>query len=136
MTRKRLAARIDSANWGKFPWPPRRGTADVARPATPRAPATCLTKEYLQTGVVLLKDVCTKEWAMNSTTFNRPVTSVTARDCLTKENLGNGMLERGRNRDHAPIGLGRRNTRLERRTPETSRQVPAVRTSGFLGCRN
>jgi hypothetical protein len=38
------------------------------------------------------------------------------------------LRERARNRDDAPIGLGGRNTRrLERRTPETSRQVPAAR---------
>jgi hypothetical protein len=60
--------------------------------STPTAPATCLTKEYLQTGVVLFKDVCTKEWAVNSTTIDRPVTSATARACLTKENPANGVV--------------------------------------------
>ena len=73
---------------------PDRGTVGGPVASTPRAPATCLTKEYLQTGVVLFKDVCTPEWAMNSTTVTRPVTSATARDCLTKENLANGVLFR------------------------------------------
>jgi hypothetical protein len=68
------------------------GGPDRATVATPAAPTTCLTKEYLQTGVVLFKDICTKEWAMNSTTIARPVTSATARDCLTKENLANGAV--------------------------------------------
>jgi len=60
--------------------------------STPAAPAPCLTKEYLQTGVVLFKDVCTKEWAVNSTTIDRPVTAATARACLTKESPADGVV--------------------------------------------
>jgi hypothetical protein len=61
----------------------------VVRPAAasvaPLAAPSCLTKEYLQAGVVLFKDVCTKEWAMNSTSVNSQVVSVASRTCLTKE---------------------------------------------------
>ena len=39
--------------------------APISTPAT-AATATCLTKEYLDTGAVLFKDVCTQEWAMNT----------------------------------------------------------------------
>ncbi len=51
---------------------------------TPAAAATttCLTKEYLDTGAVLFRDVCTNEWAINSTNVNK--TSATGRTCLTK----------------------------------------------------
>ena len=45
------------------------------------------TKEYLESGLVLFKDTCSKDWAMNSTTQSRPVTAATARTCLAKENL-------------------------------------------------
>ena len=41
----------------------------VSTPAT-AATTTCLTKEYLDIGAVLFKDVCTQEWAMNSTTVS------------------------------------------------------------------
>jgi hypothetical protein len=57
------------------------------------APApTCLTKEYLQAGTVLFKDVCSKEWAMNSTTVASQVVSEASRACLTKENLQGGVV--------------------------------------------
>ena len=49
------------------------------------AKSSCLTKETPQDGVVLFKDVCTKEWAMNSTSVNSQVVSVASRTCLTKE---------------------------------------------------
>ena len=44
------------------------GAATVAPISTPATAATttCLTKEYLDTGAVLFKDVCTQEWAMNT----------------------------------------------------------------------
>jgi hypothetical protein len=57
--------------------------------STPAAPATCLTKEYLQADLVMFKDTCAKQWAMNTTTVAKPVTAATARTCLTKEDLAN-----------------------------------------------
>ena len=39
--------------------------ATTAYPVVRRATRVCLTKEYLPTGQVLFKDVCTNEWAMN-----------------------------------------------------------------------
>jgi hypothetical protein len=51
-----------------------------------------LAKEYLQAGVVLFKDVCTKEWAMNSTTLTGQVVSAASRACLTKEYPQAGIL--------------------------------------------
>ena len=41
---------------------------------------------------MLFKDTCTKEWAINSTTQARPVTAATARTCLAKENLADGVV--------------------------------------------
>ncbi len=49
-------------------------------------PATsCLVKEYLQAGIVLFKDVCAREWAMNSTHVTNQVVAADTRACLTKE---------------------------------------------------
>ena len=63
--------------------------APTVRPAVataaPAAAPSCLTKEYLQAGVVLFKDVCTKEWAMNSTSVPSQPVSQTNSACLTKE---------------------------------------------------
>jgi hypothetical protein len=51
-----------------------------------------LTKEYLQAGTVLFKDVCAKEWAMNSTTLSSQVVSAASRACLTKDYLQAGVV--------------------------------------------
>jgi hypothetical protein len=48
---------------------------------------SCLTKEYLESAVVLFKDVCTKEWAINSTGVTGKVASLAGRSCLTKQYL-------------------------------------------------
>ena len=57
------------------------------------APApSCLTKEYLQAGTVLFKDVCTNQFAMNSTTLPSQVVTAATRACLTKENLQAGTV--------------------------------------------
>jgi hypothetical protein len=39
--------------------------ATTAYPVVRRATRACLTKEYLPTGQVMFRDVCTNEWAMN-----------------------------------------------------------------------
>jgi hypothetical protein len=49
------------------------------------ATATCLTKEYLDTGAVMFKDTCTGEWAINSTTVDNKGAAV-VRTCLSKDN--------------------------------------------------
>jgi hypothetical protein len=49
-------------------------------------------KEYLQAGVVLFRDVCAKEWAMNSTSATNQVASAETRACLTKEYPRAGMV--------------------------------------------
>jgi hypothetical protein len=69
------------------------GAATVAPFSTPAAAATttCLTKEYLDTGAVLFKDVCTQEWAMNSTNVSNKL-SVVGRSCLTKDNAQDGVI--------------------------------------------
>ncbi|MGZ3320837.1 MAG: hypothetical protein ACXU9C_07605, partial [Xanthobacteraceae bacterium] len=64
--------------------------APVSAPAT-AATATCLTKEYLDTGAVLFKDVCTQEWAMNSTNVSNKLSAV-GRSCLTKDNSQDGVI--------------------------------------------
>jgi hypothetical protein len=69
--------------------------APVTAPAPIAAPApapTCLTKEYLQAGTVLFKDVCTNQFAMNSTTLPSQVVTAATRACLTKENLQAGTV--------------------------------------------
>jgi hypothetical protein len=69
------------------------GAATVAPVSTPATAATttCLTKEYLDTGAVLFKDVCTQEWAMNSTNVSNKF-SVVGRSCLTKDNAQDGVI--------------------------------------------
>ena len=69
------------------------GAATVAPVSTPATAATttCLTKEYLDTGAVLFKDVCTQEWAMNSTNVSSKVSAV-GRSCLTKDNTQDGII--------------------------------------------
>jgi hypothetical protein len=81
--------------WSKVPEkvyaPVRAPSSDAARSVSRRVvePATpsCLTKEYLETGVVLFRDVCTKEWAVNSTSVSSQVASAAGRLCLTKQYL-------------------------------------------------
>jgi hypothetical protein len=69
------------------------GAATVAPISTPAtaATATCLTKEYLDTGAVLFKDVCTQEWAMNSTNVSNKLSAV-GRSCLIKDNAQDGVI--------------------------------------------
>ena len=69
------------------------GAATVAPLSTPAtaATATCLTKEYLDTGAVLFKDVCTQEWAMNSTNVSNKLSAV-GRSCLIKDNAQDGVI--------------------------------------------
>lgn len=55
------------------------------------ATATCLTKEYLDTGAVMFKDTCTGEWAINSTAVDNKDATV-ARTCLTKDNNQDGVV--------------------------------------------
>jgi len=64
--------------------------APISTPAT-AATATCLTKEYLDTGAVLFKDVCTQEWAMNSTNVSNKLSAV-GRSCLIKDNAQDGVI--------------------------------------------
>ena len=68
------------------------GATVVSRPVVAAATPTCLTKEYLQPGIVLFKDVCTKQFAMNSTEVADQVVSAASRGCLTKDNLENGAV--------------------------------------------
>jgi hypothetical protein len=71
------------------------GSPAPVAPAPVAAPApapTCLTKEYLQAGTVLFKDVCTNQFAMNSTTLPSQVVTAATRACLTKENLQAGVV--------------------------------------------
>jgi hypothetical protein len=65
-------------------------SAPVSTPAT-AATTTCLTKEYLDTGAVLFKDVCTQEWAMNSTNVSNKLSAV-GRSCLIKDNAQDGVI--------------------------------------------
>jgi hypothetical protein len=69
------------------------GAATVAPISTPATAATttCLTKEYLDTGAVLFKDVCTQEWAMNSTNVSNKLSAV-GRSCLIKYNAQDGVI--------------------------------------------
>ena len=64
--------------------------APISTPAT-AATTTCLTKEYLDTGAVLFKDVCTQEWAMNSTNVSNKLSAV-GRSCLIKDNAQDGVI--------------------------------------------
>ena len=64
--------------------------APISTPAT-AATSTCLTKEYLDTGAVLFKDVCTQEWAMNSTNVSNKLSAV-GRSCLIKDNAQDGVI--------------------------------------------
>lgn len=57
-------------------------------PAPARAPASCLTKEYLKDGPVLFKDTCTKEWAIGDAAENQSVNP----SCLRKDYLEGGKV--------------------------------------------
>jgi hypothetical protein len=62
-----------------------------SRPAEPEVSA-CLTKEYLETGAVMFKDTCTKEWAINATHVSKPAALGTSRTCLSKDVHGDGVV--------------------------------------------
>jgi hypothetical protein len=66
--------------------------ASVVSPVVTAPAPSCLTKEYLQAGTVLFKDVCTNQFAMNSTTLPSQVVTAATRACLTKENLQAGTV--------------------------------------------
>jgi hypothetical protein len=59
----------------------------IARPVIAAAPS-CLSKEYLQQGVVMFRDTCTKEWAINSTSTQTASNAA----CLTKTNPQDGVV--------------------------------------------
>jgi len=46
---------------------------------------TCLVKEYLDTGVVQFRDICTREWATNSIDSDAQASKIRTA-CLTKQN--------------------------------------------------
>jgi hypothetical protein len=76
----------------------RAASSQVVKPATGAAAAvgsatapTCLTKEYLDTGAVMFRDTCTKEWAVNSTEVATKASAV-APTCLRKENNQGGVI--------------------------------------------
>jgi hypothetical protein len=58
----------------------------AARPLAP----SCLTKTYLQTGVVMFRDVCSQEWAINGSNITNPAPTSSA--CLSKESPQNGVV--------------------------------------------
>jgi hypothetical protein len=62
-------------------------TPEISATATP---PSCLTKKYLATGAVLFKDVCTEQWAINSTTVARHKPA--GRACLSKEVSDDGIV--------------------------------------------
>ena len=66
--------------------------ASAVSPVVTAPAPSCLTKEYLQAGTVLFKDVCTNQFAMNSTTLPSQVVTAATRACLTKENLQAGTV--------------------------------------------
>jgi hypothetical protein len=45
----------------------------------------------VNTGAVLFKDVCTQEWAMNSTNVSNKLSAV-GRSCLIKDNAQDGVI--------------------------------------------
>jgi hypothetical protein len=65
-------------------------TAAVATPSTVGT-TSCLTKEYLDTGAVKFRDVCTNEWAINSTDVVNKTTTA-ASSCLTKDSSQSGIV--------------------------------------------
>jgi hypothetical protein len=63
---------------------------DHSAAPTPQGKSSCLSKEYLASGAVLFKDVCTGQWAINSTA--NPQRSPADENCLTKEAAGNNFV--------------------------------------------
>ena len=63
---------------------------EITATATPPSKDTCLTKQYLETGAVLFKDTCTRQWAINSTAVatHKPA----RRTCLRKEVSDDGIV--------------------------------------------
>jgi hypothetical protein len=67
------------------------GLPPVTAPSAPPPPApSCLNKTYLQAGLVMFRDVCSQEWAMNSSSITSPAPTNSA--CLSKENPQNGVV--------------------------------------------
>jgi hypothetical protein len=65
--------------------------APFPAPSAPRPLApSCLNKTYLQTGVVMFRDVCSQEWAINGSNITNPAPTNSA--CLSKENPQNGVV--------------------------------------------
>jgi len=56
----------------------------------PQPAPTCLTKTYLEAGKVMFRDVCSQEWAINSTSITVQVAAKAG--CLAKENPQNGVV--------------------------------------------
>jgi hypothetical protein len=65
-------------------------SAAATTPAT-AGTTTCLTKEYLETGAVKFRDICTNEWAINSTDVVKKMSSF-APNCLTKDSNQSGIV--------------------------------------------
>jgi hypothetical protein len=92
---KRLSSTpFGAAKTEKIPDPVGSVAIAVPTAVVPKAPATttCLMKEYLASGFVLFRDVCTNEMAMHSYTMAPRVVRVATRACLTKETLPNGVV--------------------------------------------
>jgi hypothetical protein len=71
---------------------PARPASPVVPPTAEAATSTCLVKEYLETGAVQFKDICTNEWAINATHLSKPVAGTPARSCLMKDNHQDGVV--------------------------------------------
>ena len=70
-----------------------RPLTDMAESASiARSTDTCVVKEYLDTGVVRFRDVCTKEWAINSIERDDAKTSKIRSACLSKQHNRNGVV--------------------------------------------
>jgi len=72
-----------------MPAPPVNMGTTTPSPAPQPAP-TCLTKTYLDAGRVMFRDVCSQEWAINTTSVTVQVAAKAA--CLAKENPQNGVV--------------------------------------------
>jgi hypothetical protein len=68
---------------------PGAGAGSTILPPITLADDTCLSKQRLATGAVLFKDVCTKEWAINSTSVAGHRVD---RKCLRKSRHPNGVV--------------------------------------------
>jgi len=62
----------------------------IATLASPAPAATCLQKIYLRAGLVMFRDVCAQEWAINTTSVTTQVAAEPA--CLAKDNAQNGIV--------------------------------------------